>query len=160
MEGRLTNRKQRSKGWIWIALLGLVLVGAACAQAPQAGGKSSQGSAGDTTGSGSGPGGEGTVVYVDEIELLLMESFPIQVSVVVRGNLANGCVVLDGITAERTGDGFALQTAAHKEGEFCTQALVPFEERVSLEVRGLKAGTYAVTAGEASAEFTFTVDNG
>jgi inhibitor of cysteine peptidase len=152
--------KQRSKSWIVIALLGLVLVGAACAQAPRTGGGNSKGSAGNTTGSGSKPGGEGTMVYVDEIELVLMESFPVQVMAIVRGNLANGCVVLDGITAERTGDGFALQTAAHKEGDMCTQALVPFEERVSLEVRGLKAGTYAVTAGGASGEFKFDVDNG
>ena len=150
---------RRMKSWLLIALLGLLLVSAACAQAPQAGGGGSKGSAADTTDSGSGPGG-GAMVYVDEIELLLLESFPVQVVAVVRGNLADGCVVLDGVTAERTDDGFALQFAAHKKGDMCTQSLVPFEERVSLEVRGLKAGTYTVTAGEASGQFKFDVDNG
>jgi len=100
-----------------------------------------------------------TNVLVDQIDLLVMESFPVQVAAIVRGNLPNGCVVLDGISAVRTDEGFAIEVKAHNEGDFCTQSLVPFEERVTLDVLGLPAGTYTVRAGEVSGEFTLAVDN-
>jgi hypothetical protein len=100
-----------------------------------------------------------TTVYVDGIELLILESFPVQVMAIVRGSLPNGCVVLDDVSAARIEEGFLLEFATHKEGDFCTEALVPFEERVTLDVLGLPAGTYSVRAGEVSSEFTFDVDN-
>jgi inhibitor of cysteine peptidase len=99
-------------------------------------------------------------VTFDQIELLVMESFPVQVAAIVRGNLLNGCVVLDGISATRTDEGFVIEVESHKEGDFCTAALVPFEKRVTLDVLGLPAGTYAVRAGGVSSEFTLSVDNG
>jgi inhibitor of cysteine peptidase len=98
-------------------------------------------------------------VTIDEIELLVMESFPVQVAALVRGNLPNGCAVLDDVSAVRTDEGFAIEVVTHKEGDFCTAALVPFEERVALDVLGLPAGTYTVRAGEVSSEFTLSVDN-
>jgi inhibitor of cysteine peptidase len=41
----------------------------------------------------------------------------------------------------------------------CTQALVPFEERVDLDVQGLPAGTYTVDVNGISDTFTFDADN-
>jgi heat shock protein HslJ len=105
-------------------------------------------------------GTEKTDVIVDGIDLLVMESFPVQVEAIVRGNLSNGCVVLDGVSVKRTDQGFLIEVETHVEGDFCTQAQVPFEERVSLDVLGLPAGTYTVRAGEVSADLTFDVDNG
>jgi hypothetical protein len=67
--------------------------------------------------------------------------------------------VLDGLSAVRTDEGFRIEIETHRQGEICTQALVPFEGRVSLDVLGLPAGTYVVRAGEVASEFTFTVDN-
>ena len=88
-----------------------------------------------------------------------MESFPVQVSAIVRGHLANGCTVLDDILVEQVDDQFVLTAATHQEGDGCTETLVPFEETVSLPVRGLGVGTYRVAAGDVSAEFTFDVEN-
>lgn len=102
---------------------------------------------------------EGTSFYVNSIEMLIMESFPVQVSARVRGDLANGCVVLDGISAERTDNQFTLTTHTRREGDLCTQALVPFEENVALNVKGLAAGTYQVVLGDVSAEFILEMDN-
>ena len=100
----------------------------------------------------------GTDVYVDSVEVAIMESFPVQVAVTVRGNLADGCVVLDGVSWERDGDTFMLRSHAHREGEACTLALVPFEEIVALDVVGLAAGTYQVVLDAFSTEFTLEVD--
>ena len=41
----------------------------------------------------------------------------------------------------------------------CTQALVPFEEVVPLDVNGLPAGTYTVIAGDMQSEFVLDMDN-
>ena len=98
-------------------------------------------------------------VYIDEIVLNIMESWPLQVSATVRGNLADACVVLDDITATREGNVFSLRIHTHREGEVCAQMLVPFEETVPLDVKGLPAGTYIVQAGKVSATFTFERDN-
>ena len=102
----------------------------------------------------------GSNVYVDNIDVMILESFPVQVNVSVRGNLPNGCVALDEVTSDRDGNTFTLTINASSEGEMCTQAPVPFEEIVSLDVEGLAAGTYVVESGGISAEFTLDIDNG
>lgn len=106
-----------------------------------------------------GDADQATDVYVDALKLNIMESFPIQVSATVSGNLADGCVVLDDIEVTRDEDTFTLEFETHSEGDVCTQALVPFEETVNLDVEGLPAGTYMVVAGDVSETFTFDVDN-
>ena len=136
-----------------IILLSMLILGAACTPLL---GTGDDGSADKTAPIQAAPQ---VNVIVDEIELQIMESFPIQVVAVVRGHLPDGCTVLDAISAAREGDTFVLDIAAHREGDMCTMALVPFEERVALDVEGLEAGTYQVVAGDASAAFTFDVDN-
>jgi putative hemolysin len=106
-----------------------------------------------------GDADQATDVYVDALKLNIMESFPIQVNATVSGNLADGCVVLDDIEVTRDEDTFTLEFETHSEGDVCTQALVPFEETVNLDVEGLPAGTYTVVAGDVSETFTFDVDN-
>lgn len=106
-----------------------------------------------------GDADQATDVYVDALKLNIMESFPIQVNATVSGNLADGCVVLDDIEVTRDEDTFTLEFETHSEGDVCTQALVPFEETVNLDVEGLPAGMYTVVAGDVSETFTFDVDN-
>jgi inhibitor of cysteine peptidase len=110
-------------------------------------------------------GGEGAsmdtgVVYLDSMTVNVMESFPVQVSVTLTGNLADGCTKLQTIEVEQDGQTFTLLvTAKRPAGQMCTQALVPFEETVSLDVYGLPAGEYTVMAGDLTESFTFDVDN-
>jgi inhibitor of cysteine peptidase len=136
-----------------IILLSMLILGAACTPLIGAG---DDGSTDETAPIQAAPQ---VNVTVDEVELQIMESFPIQVAAVVRGHLPDGCTVLDDISAAREGNTFVLDIAAHREGDMCTMALVPFEKRVALDVEGLKAGTYQVVGGDASAAFTFDVDN-
>lgn len=100
--------------------------------------------------------------FVDEIELLLMESFPVQVRAQLRGELSDGCTAIEAITPayDEAKQTFTIQIETTRDPEMmCTQALVPFEESVELPVRGLPAGTYTVKAGDATATFTFQTDN-
>lgn len=102
---------------------------------------------------------EGTAV-VESVEVLLLESFPVQVRLVARGNLPDGCTALGDWRVEREGDTFAVTLPTTRSAEaMCTEALVPFEVSIPLEVAGLPAGTYGVEVNGVSASFTLDVDN-
>lgn len=102
----------------------------------------------------------GEVNMVDEISINIMESFPLQVSVTVRGSLPDGCTEIAESEAEREENTFTVRiTTRRPKDAMCTQALVPFEENVSLDVYGLPAGTYQVEVYGLTDSFTFDMDN-
>ncbi len=102
----------------------------------------------------------GEVGNVNEISIHIMESFPLQVSVTVRGSLPDGCTEIAESQVEREENTFTVQiTTRRPKDAVCTQALVAFEENVPLDVYGLPAGTYQVKVYNQSAEFTFDTDN-
>ncbi len=97
---------------------------------------------------------------VDSIEVMIMESFPVQVSAVVTGNLPDGCTALDQAYAVRDENTFTLElTTVRPKDAACTDALVPFQETITLDVLGLSAGKYTVQAGAISNSFELAVDN-
>lgn len=100
-------------------------------------------------------------VYVDSMDILIMESFPVQVSVQVFGNLPDGCTSIKSTRADLlSNDTFDVHIyTSHPKDTMCTQALVPFEEIIPLEVEGLSAGTYSVKVYGLEATFTLDVDN-
>lgn len=103
----------------------------------------------------------GQEAVVESLEVLLMESFPLQANAVVSGYFPDGCVELVEISVERHDMEFILTlTTRRQTGDvMCTEALVYFEESVSLEIAGLEAGTYTVIAQEQQAQFTLDMDN-
>ena len=103
----------------------------------------------------------GQNALVDSVEVVLLESFPIQAQVIVTGNLPDGCTELHEITIEREGDQFVLTINTRRPtGDVaCTEALVPFEETVDVDIEGLEAGTYTVIAQDQEATFRLEVDN-
>ncbi len=103
----------------------------------------------------------GENAILDSIEVILLESFPVQAQVIVKGNLPDGCTELHEITVEKEGDQFVLTIHTRKPtGDVaCTEALVPFEETVDLDIEGLEAGTYTVIAQDQEATFDLDMDN-
>jgi len=99
--------------------------------------------------------------YVDEILLLTLESFPVQMHAVLKGNLPDGCTRIAEIAVEKPADNvFEIHVyTLRPEGLACTQALVPFEESVPLDVYGLPAGEYTVRAYDIEETFTFESAN-
>ncbi len=97
---------------------------------------------------------------VDSIQILTQESFPVQVDVRVRGELPDGCTMVDEVITQQTGTTFQSVVGTIRPGDaVCTAAVVPFEEVVPLDVLGLDAGTYTVTVNGISGSFTLDVDN-
>ncbi|MHB1319244.1 MAG: hypothetical protein ACYCYF_11550 [Anaerolineae bacterium] len=102
---------------------------------------------------------EGTAV-VDTVDVLVMESFPVQVSIAVKGNLPDGCTELGEMDVTRDGTTFRVSVLTTRpEDAACTQALVPYELKIPLDVVGLDAGTYTVDVNGAMASFILAVDN-
>ena len=103
----------------------------------------------------------GQNAIVDTLQVILLESFPLQAQAVVSGTLPDGCTELYEITVEQQENEFILTPVTRRPiGDIaCTQALVPFEEVVDLEIRGLEAGTYTVIAQDQQTSFSLDVDN-
>ena len=97
---------------------------------------------------------------IDSFDIVFLESFPLQVHVIVTGNLPDGCTKIDEVTSERKGDTFVVRlTTRRPVDQMCTEALVPYEEVVSLDVYGLPAGTYTVDVNGMTGAFTLETDN-
>jgi hypothetical protein len=97
---------------------------------------------------------------VESVEFVMLQSFPVQVHAVVKGYVPDGCTGIDQITQTWKDNVLEVKITTRRPADaMCTLALVPFEERVSLEVAGLKAGTYTVTINGVSGTFELSADN-
>jgi len=96
---------------------------------------------------------------VDEIDILILESFPVQINVIVRGNLPDPCTEISEVLQEREGDTFFITIKTYRSPGFCIQVLAPFEEIIPLEVYGLPASTYTVDVNGVQDTFDLEVDN-
>lgn len=101
----------------------------------------------------------GSRAHVESIELLQLESFPVQIHVSVKGYLINGCEQIDKVYSEKTGNIFKLTITTKSIGENCTMALVPFQKGIPLDVYGLKAGNYTVLVNDVKGSFELGLDN-
>ena len=100
------------------------------------------------------------MIHIDSVDSLTLESWPLQVNAVVKGDLPDGCTFIHQVESQRDGAVFNIRIFTIREKEaFCTEALVPFEEVVPLDVYGLPAGTYTIEVYGLRAEFTFESDN-
>lgn len=96
---------------------------------------------------------------VDEIDILILESFPIQINVIVKGNLPDPCTEISEVLQEKEGNTFFITIKTYSFSGFCIQVLAPFEEIIPLEVYGLPAGTYTVDVNGVQDTFDLLVDN-
>lgn len=93
-------------------------------------------------------------VYIDETELVILESLPVQIEIVVRGALPTPCASLDWVVEDPDDEGriyveaFSLQDPALD----CIQVLQELEER--LPIGSYSEGSYSVWLnGELVGEF-------
>jgi len=96
---------------------------------------------------------------VEEIEIVILESFPVQVQVIASGNLPDPCTEIYQINQEIEDNTFFVTIKTYRPPGLCIQVLAPFEEIISLEVYGLPAGTYTVDINGVQATFDLEVDN-
>jgi len=102
------------------------------------------------------------MVPVESIEILILESFPVQVHVLVKGSLPDGCTEVDQINqrSDLENDTFWVEiTTVRPTNVECTTEVVPFEETIPLDVYGLSAGVYTVDVNSVTDTFTLDMDN-
>jgi hypothetical protein len=99
-------------------------------------------------------------VLVEELQVLMLESFPVQVQVDIRGQLPDACSIIE-MVEQASGDDFFIITLhnARQPNMRCAPQPTPFEESVQLDVLGLPAGTYTVTVHGVETTFDLPVDN-
>ena len=95
---------------------------------------------------------------VDEIDILILEIFPVQINVIASGNLPDPCTEISEVIKEREGDTFFITIKTYRSPGFCIQVIAPFEEIIPLEVYGLTAGTYTVDVNGVQATFDLEID--
>lgn len=87
----------------------------------------------------------GKLAVVDTLEIRILESDPVQVEVVARGNLADGCTKIVDPTVTLDGNEFQIVLTTERPADaMCTQALVPFEQIIPLDVANAAPGEYTV----------------
>lgn len=97
---------------------------------------------------------------VESVEVVFLESFPLQVQLQVEGYLPDGCTEIESTEVERQGDHFEVTITTSRPAEMaCTQAIEPFEMNIPLDVYGLPAGEYTVDVNGVETSFTFSQDN-
>ncbi len=96
---------------------------------------------------------------VSEIDILILESFPVQVQVIASGNLSNPCTEISEVLQEKEDNTFFITIKTYRSPGFCIQVIVPFEEIIPLEVYGLPAGSYTVDVNGVQDTFDLGVDN-
>lgn len=97
---------------------------------------------------------------VESVDALILESFPVQVNVVAVGYLPDGCTTIGEVTSQQNGNEFKVTITTERPADaMCTEAIVPYEEVIPLDVAGLPAGQYTVTVNGVSTTFELAIDN-
>jgi len=97
---------------------------------------------------------------VENVEIVFLESFPLQVHISVKGYLPDPCTEIETVSVERDGSQFKVLITTLREAEvMCIQVIEVFEQNIPLDVYGLPAGDYTATVNGIDAEFTFLQDN-
>jgi inhibitor of cysteine peptidase len=99
------------------------------------------------------------LALVDEIDILILESFPVQINVIVRGNLPDPCTEIYQVTQKKESNTFFVSIKTYRPPGPCIQIITPFEVKIPLNVYGLPAGTYTVDVNGVQDTFDLEIDN-
>jgi hypothetical protein len=100
------------------------------------------------------------VAEVESVLVNMGDTFPMDVDVIARGVLPDGCTDIETITQAQEGTEFLITiTTLRQPDDLCSQAQVPFEETIALDVLDLPAGSYRVTVNGNTVSFTLSQDN-
>ena len=91
---------------------------------------------------------------VENVDVRILESFPVQVQAVVTGYLPDGCTTITSVEAVRESTTFRIRMTTERPAEaMCTMAIVSFEQVVPLDIADLPAGDYQVRVNDLSVDF-------
>ncbi len=93
-------------------------------------------------------------LIVEQVDVQVLESFPVQVQVVVKGSLPDACTEIGEIGQTRDGNAVTVTIGAVRPADaLCAQVLEPFEQVVPLD-GPFPPGTYVVRVNGVETSFT------
>jgi inhibitor of cysteine peptidase len=97
---------------------------------------------------------------IEDVQIIMLESFPVQVNVSVRGYLPDACTGISEVTQERAGNEYKIEiTTVRPKDTACADVIEPFQESIRLDVVGLEAGVYTVDVNGVTQTFELQTDN-
>ncbi len=96
---------------------------------------------------------------VNSIDINILESFPVQVHIIARGELPDTATQIDQVLTRRLGNTFYVTITTSRTSDAGTPMIIPFKEIIPLDVYGLSAGTYTVDVNGVSSTFELSIDN-
>ena len=99
---------------------------------------------------------------VESIDIVQLESFPVQVNVIAKGYLPDSCTTLGEVKQSYNANKFTITLESKRplDAEMCAQVIENFEKTISLNgVVGLAKGTYSVDVNGVMGAFTLSMDN-
>jgi hypothetical protein len=92
---------------------------------------------------------------VQSIEIQILESFPVQVNVIARGQFPDsGCTAISNVSQTRTGNTFSVTlTTVTNRQVLCAQVITPFEYVIPLDVSSLLPAPYVVRVNGVEGSF-------
>jgi len=108
-----------------------------------------------TTTGPDGPGATPGPVYIDSVELLMLESWPVQVHAQVKGNLPTPCHQLAwDLSAPDASGRIVLDIHSTTNADvICVEVLEPFEQSIS--IGSFTSGSYVLVVN--GVEYPFTI---
>ena len=92
---------------------------------------------------------------VERIEIVVLESDPVQVRVVVYGWMSDSCTTIRNFEQVREGSLIRLKIITTRPaGVMCAQMIKRFRETYPIETRNLPAGTYTLDVSGKQEQFT------
>lgn len=96
---------------------------------------------------------------VESVEVLILESLPVQIHVLVKGHLPDACARIEGHQLEQSGNTIDISlNTTWPANQRCMAALTPFEQTISLAVDELTPGEYTVEVDGVSETFTLSAE--
>ena len=102
----------------------------------------------------------GDLANVEKVEILVMESFPVQIAAVAHGTVPDSCTTVNEPIWHYEEHRFSVTLTTSRPPEaICAQVITPFTKRIPLEVVGLLKGEYEVIINGIGTEFELQSDN-
>lgn len=92
---------------------------------------------------------------VQSVEIQILESFPVQVNAIARGQLPDaGCTTIAGVNQSRSGNTFTVTLTTRVDpNAMCAQVITPFEYTIPLDVSSLLPAPYMVNVNGVETSF-------
>lgn len=99
------------------------------------------------------------IAMIEYVDIEQKKAVPYTIDVVAKGHLADGCTDISEVTTNRSGSNYTIKIRTKRpKDKVCTQAVVPFERNIPIDVEKLSPGKYTLDVNGYRSAFIVKVD--